>query len=118
MPLGSGGRVIDSLADLGILEDTLIYYIIGDNGASAEGGLTGTFNAMINANGGDDLQTTELMRERLDKWGSPESYPHYAAAWAHALDTPYQWTKQVASASMRPRWVSEGSVADRARRPA
>jgi len=91
------GRVIDALADLGILEDTLIYYIIGDNGASAEGGLTGTYSAMTAPNGGGDLQTTQYMLERLDKWGGPESYPHYAAAWAHALDTPYQWTKQVAS---------------------
>jgi arylsulfatase A-like enzyme len=91
------GRVIDSLVELEILDDTLVYYIIGDNGASAEGTLTGTFNAMIGVNGGDDLQTVDFMREHMDEIGSPTSYPHYAVGWAHALCTPYQWTKQVAS---------------------
>ena len=91
------GRLIDALEDLGILDDTLVYYIIGDNGASAEGSITGTFNAMIVPNGGADLQTPEYMVEHLDEIGSPESYPHYAVGWAHAMCTPYQWTKQVAS---------------------
>jgi len=91
------GRLIDALAGLEILDDTLVYYIIGDNGASAEGTLTGTFNSTIGINGADDLQTPQFMRAQLDKWGSPESSPHYAVGWAHAMDTPYQWTKQVAS---------------------
>ena len=91
------GRLVDALAELEVLDDTLVYYIIGDNGASAEGTLTGTFNAMIGVNGGDDLQTVEFMREHMDEIGSPTSYPHYAVGWAHALCTPYQWTKQVAS---------------------
>ena len=91
------GRLIDAIEELGELENTLVYYIIGDNGASAEGGLHGTYKAMVEANGGADLQTVEAMTERLDTWGGPQSYPHYAVGWAHAFCTPYQWTKQVAS---------------------
>jgi arylsulfatase A-like enzyme len=91
------GRLIDSLADLDILDDTLIYLIIGDNGASAEGDVHGTFNEMITLNGANAIQTTEFMMSRIDKFGTPEAYNHYAVAWAHAMDTPYQWTKQVAS---------------------
>jgi arylsulfatase len=91
------GRVVQALDDLGVLNDTLIYYIIGDNGASGEGTLNGSFNEYIMANGLGELETPEFLMERLDKWGTEESYPHYAVGWAHAMDTPYQWTKQVAS---------------------
>jgi arylsulfatase len=91
------GRLFDALEDLGILDSTLVYYIIGDNGASAEGTLNGTYNEMINFNGAAALETPEFMMERLDQFGGPDSYNHYAVGWAHALDTPYQWTKQVAS---------------------
>jgi arylsulfatase len=91
------GRLVDALADLGILDDTLVYYIIGDNGASAEGTLHGTYNEMINFNGAAALETPEFLNAHLADWGGPDSYPHYAVGWAHALDTPYQWTKQVAS---------------------
>jgi arylsulfatase A-like enzyme len=91
------GRLIDALADLEVLDDTLIYYIIGDNGASAEGTINGTFNEMISLNGAAALETTEFMAARIDKFGTPEAYNHYAVGWAHAMDTPYQWTKQVAS---------------------
>jgi arylsulfatase A-like enzyme len=92
------GRVIDSIEDLGLLEDTLIYYVIGDNGASPEGTLQGTFNEFIPLNGlGDVIETPEFLEERIDKWGSSEAYNHYAAQWAWAMDTPFQWTKQVAS---------------------
>ena len=80
-----------------ILDDTLIYYIIGDNGASAEGTLNGTFNEMINFNGAAALETPEYLIAHLDEWGGRDSYVHYAVGWAHAMDTPYQWTKQVAS---------------------
>ena len=79
------------------VRDTLVFYIIGDNGASAEGTLNGTFNEMINFNGAAALETPEFMLERLDEFGGPDSYNHYAVGWAHAMDTPYQWTKQVAS---------------------
>jgi arylsulfatase A-like enzyme len=91
------GRLVDSIKKLGILDDTLIYYIIGDNGASAEGTLHGTYNEMINFNGASALETPEFLMERIDKLGGPESYNHYAVGWAHAMNTPYQWTKQVAS---------------------
>jgi arylsulfatase len=91
------GRLIDALEDLEILDDTLIYYIIGDNGASAEGSLQGTFNEMIPLSGAGQLETPEFLIARLDKFGGPESFNHFAVAWAHAMDTPFQWTKQVAS---------------------
>ncbi len=91
------GRLLDSLDALNLTDDTLIYYIIGDNGASAEGTLNGTYNEMINFNGASALETPEFLMERLDKLGGPESYNHYAVGWAHAMNTPYQWTKQVAS---------------------
>ena len=91
------GRLLDSLQDLEVADDTLIYYIIGDNGASAEGTLNGTYNEMINFNGAAAIETPEFLMERLDEWGGPDSYAHYAVGWAHAMDTPYQWTKQVAS---------------------
>jgi arylsulfatase A-like enzyme len=91
------GRLIDTLKDLQILDDTLIYVIIGDNGASAEGTPNGTFNEILTLNGIAGVETPEFLTERIDKFGSPESYNHYAVGWAHAMDTPYQWTKQVAS---------------------
>ncbi|SIJ31632.1 arylsulfatase [Mycobacteroides abscessus] len=91
------GRVIDALDKLGILDDTLVYYIVGDNGASAEGTFNGTFNEMLNFNGMAALETPEFLMERLDEFGGPDSYNHYAVGWAHAMCTPYQWTKQVAS---------------------
>lgn len=91
------GRLIDSLEKLHLLDNTLIYYIIGDNGASAEGTLNGTFNEMINFNGAAAFETPEFLMERIDQLGGPSSYNHYAVGWAHAMDTPYQWTKQVAS---------------------
>jgi arylsulfatase len=91
------GRLVESLQKLGILDDTLVYYIIGDNGASAEGTLNGAYNEMANFNGLAALETPEFLMARLDKLGGPESYNHYAVGWAHAMDTPYQWTKQVAS---------------------
>ena len=91
------GRLIDALEDLGILEDTLVYYIIGDNGASAEGTPQGTFNEIMALNGAAALETTEFMASRIDEFGTPTAYNHYAVGWAHATDTPYQWTKQVAS---------------------
>ena len=91
------GRVIDAIEDLGVLDDTLIFCIIGDNGASAEGTLNGAFNEMANFNGMAALETPEFMLSKMDEFGSPESYNHYAVGWAHAMDAPYQWTKQVAS---------------------
>jgi arylsulfatase len=91
------GRLVDSLEDMGILGDTLVFYIVGDNGASAEGTVNGSFNETFVFNGAAHLETPELMASKIDKFGGPEAYNHYAVGWAHAMDTPYQWTKQVAS---------------------
>jgi arylsulfatase A-like enzyme len=91
------GRLLDALDDLEILDDTLVYCVVGDNGASAEGTLHGSFNELIDLNGASALQTTEFMAAHIDDFGTPKAYNHYAVGWAHAMDTPYQWTKQVAS---------------------
>jgi arylsulfatase A-like enzyme len=91
------GRVIKAMEDLEILDDTLVYFIIGDNGASAEGTVNGTFNEYLMLNGVAALETPEFMASKIDAFGTPEAYNHYAVGWAHAMDTPYQWTKQVAS---------------------
>ena len=91
------GRLVDAMTDLEILDDTLIYYIIGDNGASAEGTPNGCFNELVVLNGAFGLETTEFMVSRIDDFGTPAAYNHYAVGWAHAMDAPYQWTKQIAS---------------------
>src|SRR5687768_1048647 len=91
------GRLVDALDDLGVLEDTLVFYIVGDNGASAEGGINGTFNETFIFNGAAALETPEFLAAHIDEFGTPKAYNHFAVGWAHAMDTPYQWTKQVAS---------------------
>ncbi|MGI9556976.1 MAG: arylsulfatase, partial [Solirubrobacterales bacterium] len=89
------GRLIDALDDLDVLEDTIVIYMAGDNGASAEGGLDGTFNETKALNG--VAETVDEILPRLDEIGSPTSFNHYPVGWAHAMNAPYQWTKQVAS---------------------
>jgi arylsulfatase len=89
------GRLLDALGP--VLDDTLVYLIVGDNGASAEGTLQGAFNEMANFNGMADIETPEFLLSKLDEFGGEGSYGHYAVGWAWAMDTPYQWTKQVAS---------------------
>jgi arylsulfatase A-like enzyme len=91
------GRLIDALDQIKALDNTPVFYIIGDNGASAEGTPQGTYNEMIPFNGMNAIETPQFFIEQMDKLGGPESYNHYAVGWAHAMDTPYQWTKQVAS---------------------
>jgi arylsulfatase A-like enzyme len=91
------GRLIDNLRDMAILDDTLVYYIFGDNGASAEGTLNGSFNEVAMLNGMGAVETPEFMMSKIDEFGGPNAYNHYAVGWAHAMNTPYQWTKQVAS---------------------
>jgi arylsulfatase len=91
------GRLVDGLKDLGVLDDTLVMFIIGDNGASAEGSLNGTFNEAAMLNGMAAVETVEFLKSKIDDFGGPKAYNHYAVGWAHAMDTPYQWTKQVAS---------------------
>ena len=89
------GRLLDALEP--VLDDTLVYLIIGDNGASAEGTLQGAFNEMANFNGMADIETPEFLMSKIDEFGGEGSYGHYAVGWAWAMDSPYQWTKQVAS---------------------
>ena len=91
------GRLVDAIDDLGVLGDTLVYYVIGDNGASAEGTLNGCFNEMATLNGLPGVETPEFLTEKMPDFGGPDAYNHYAVGWAHAMNTPYQWTKQVAS---------------------
>jgi arylsulfatase A-like enzyme len=90
------GRVIQAVEDMGKLDNTLIIYISGDNGTSAEGTTHGTFNQMTAYNGILDLPMAAQMRA-YDAWGSAATYPHMSVAWSWAFDTPFKWTKQVAS---------------------
>ncbi|HEV7147847.1 MAG TPA: sulfatase-like hydrolase/transferase, partial [Pedococcus sp.] len=87
----------DAIDSVGALENTIVYYIIGDNGASAEGTVNGAFNEMANFNGLAAIETPEFMVSKMDELGSPTSYNHYSVGWAWAMNTPLQWTKQVAS---------------------
>jgi arylsulfatase len=89
------GRLIQAIAETGQLDNTLIFYIVGDNGASAEGGMAGLFNEMTYFNGVHE--TVPDILKHYDELGGPTTYPHYAAGWAVAGDTPFEWTKQVAS---------------------
>ena len=89
------GRVIDAIDATGELDNTLIFYIAGDNGTSGEGGENGMFNEYTYFNGVPEK--VEDMLKVMDKWGGPETYPHMAAGWAVALDAPFGWMKQVAS---------------------
>ena len=91
------GRVVDELEEMKILGDTLIIYITGDNGACVGGGLNGTYNWMLTINGASAVETPEFMAAHIDKFGTPDALNHFAVGWAHAMDTPYQWTKMVAS---------------------
>jgi len=89
------GRLIDTLEASGELDNTLVIYIVGDNGASAEGGLEGTFSELASLLG---IQLgLESTINRLDEIGGPSSEPHVPVGWAWAMDSPFQWTKQVAS---------------------
>jgi arylsulfatase A-like enzyme len=88
------GRLIQAIEDLGQLDNTLVFYIVGDNGASAEGTMNGLFNEMTYFNGVPE--TVADILKHYDDLGGPNSYPHYAAGWAVAGDTPFTWTKQVA----------------------
>jgi len=89
------GRLIKAIDDTGQLDNTLIFYIVGDNGASAEGGMVGLFNEMTYFNG--QHESVQEILKHYDELGGPTTYPHYAAGWAVAGDTPFEWTKQVAS---------------------
>ena len=89
------GRLFDAIKETGQFDNTLIFYILGDNGTSAEGGMSGMFSEMTYFNGVQE--TVPDMLKKYDEWGGPSTYPHMAAGWAVAGDTPFMWTKQVAS---------------------
>jgi arylsulfatase A-like enzyme len=90
------GRVIQAVQDMGKLDNTLIIYMVGDNGTSPEGTIGGTYNQLIAYNG--ILETPmPLQMLHYDGWGTDKTYPHMAVGWAWAFDTPFKWTKQVAS---------------------
>jgi arylsulfatase A-like enzyme len=89
------GRVIQAVEDLGKLDNTLVIYIEGDNGTSAEGSLIGTPNVMTSYQGIPFPVEDQL--KFYDVWGSSKTYPHMSVAWSWAFDTPFKWTKQVAS---------------------
>lgn len=89
------GRLIDALEELGVTQNTLILYQLGDNGMSAEGGLTGTHSTVLNYNGYNP--TEKQIKDHLDDIGTPRSEPHIPVGFAHAGNCPFQWTKQIAS---------------------
>src|SRR5213075_1094648 len=89
------GRVIQAVEDLGKLDNTIIIYISGDNGSSAEGSPNGTPNEIIPFNGIE--LTAEQQMPFYDAWGTDQTYPHYSIGWAWVLDTPFKWTKQIPS---------------------
>ncbi len=90
------GRVIQAVEDMGKLDNTLIIYISGDNGGSAEGTLIGTPNEVAAFNG-VNVPVADQLKSFYDVWGSDQTYPHMAVAWSWAFDTPFKWTKQIAS---------------------
>ncbi|MFZ4704189.1 MAG: sulfatase-like hydrolase/transferase, partial [Candidatus Methylumidiphilus sp.] len=89
------GRLVQAIGDMGQLDNTLVFYIVGDNGTSAEGGMNGMFNEMTYFNAVQE--TVPEILKHYDELGGPMSYAHMAAGWAVAGDTPFTWTKQVAS---------------------
>ncbi len=89
------GRIIQALRDMGELDNTLVFYVAGDNGSSAEGGPDGAYNEILALNGIVSDAATQL--PHIDEWGGPSTFPHFSIGWALAGNTPFQWTKQVAS---------------------
>jgi arylsulfatase A-like enzyme len=89
------GRVLDAIEQLGQLDNTLVIYIVGDNGASAEGLLQGSLNEIAMLNGIEE-DYKEILKHK-DELGTWKTHNHYPIGWAHAMDTPFQWTKQIAS---------------------
>ncbi len=89
------GRLVEALTDMGAMDNTLFIFIAGDNGSSAEGGPDGTYNESLALNGIVSDVSSQLAH--IDEWGGPNTFPHFAVGWALAGDTPFQWTKQVAS---------------------
>ncbi len=89
------GRLVNQLESIGELDNTLFFYIVGDNGSSAEGGPEGSYNELMALNGIEGK--ADQMMDHVDDWGGPTTFPHFAIGWAWAGNTPFQWTKQIAS---------------------
>ena len=89
------GRMLEAFAEVGQADNTLVFYVAGDNGTSGEGAENGMYSEMTYFNG--VLEKVDDMLKKIDQWGGPETYPHMAAGWAMALDSPFAWMKQVAS---------------------
>jgi arylsulfatase A-like enzyme len=89
------GRLVDALETRGVLDNTLFFYVVGDNGSSAEGGMIGIFNEMTFMN--YVPETLDMQMKHYDELGSDRTYNHFAAGWAVAGDAPFTWTKQIAS---------------------
>ena len=89
------GRLISTLKDLGVMDNTIVIFIAGDNGASAEGQMNGMYSEMTYFNAVPE--TVPDMLKHYDDWGGPSTYPHFSAGWAVAMDAPFSYTKQVAS---------------------
>ena len=89
------GRLVDALEERGELDNTLFFYVVGDNGSSAEGGMIGMFNENTYFNGVQE--TLDMQLKVIDKLGSELAYNHFSAGWAVAGNTPFTWTKQIAS---------------------
>jgi len=89
------GRLVTAIESIGEMDNTLFIYIAGDNGTSAEGGFVGMYNEMTYFN--NVTEKVEDLLPLIDQWGGPETFPHMAAGWAVAFDSPFSWTKQVAS---------------------
>ena len=109
------GRLIEAVRNMGQLDNTLVFYIVGDNGASAEGGMNGLVNEYTYFNGVPESVVD--MMTHIDELGGPLAFNHYAAGWAVAGDTPFTWTKQIAGAMAAPatRWSSAGPGISRRR---
>ena len=89
------GRLVQAIEDMGELDNTIVFYVWGDNGCSAEGGPDGSYNEILALNG--IMMDISQVLPHMDEWGGPSTFPHFAVGWAHAGNTPFQWTKQVAS---------------------
>jgi arylsulfatase len=90
------GRLLDAVEQSGQMDNTLVFFLMGDNGASPEGGLQGTTNEVATAANGV-TESIPFLLSMIDELGGPKTYNHYPVGWAHAMDTPMQWTKQIAS---------------------
>ncbi|MGB0837386.1 MAG: arylsulfatase [Flavobacteriaceae bacterium] len=91
------GRLLSNLEDMGKMDNTLVLFLVGDNGTSAEGGMNGMSNEYTYFNMATKLNEVDALMKYYDQWGSPSTYPHMSAGWAVAFDSPFKWTKQIAS---------------------